>query len=192
MGKHAEQTRNAIMDAFLVAIEEKQVVEKVYVRDVARIGNLSRSTFYTYYDGIDDLTNALAAKYGNEVCDAIRRGLAEEAQSGNHYAPYLRMLEFLIAPDVMSLTRTLLLDASNKAVSEAIAEPIQKLLYDEYRKNHPDVSESVHRRTSIFWVYGMYGLVKDWIKNGCDLDIEQIARDMDYSARLCGDWDIPD
>ena len=188
MGKHAEQTKTAIMDAFLVAIEEKKVIEKVYVRDVARLGHFSRSTFYAYYDGIDDLINALAAKYGNELCRVIREGLEEEARDGTLYAPYLRMLEYLTAPEVLSLTKTLLLDASNRAVTEAIAEPLQQLLYEEYRKNHPNVSESVHRRSSIFWVYGMYGLIKDWVKNGCDRDIRRIAEDMAASAPLGGDW----
>ncbi|MBQ8083804.1 MAG: TetR family transcriptional regulator C-terminal domain-containing protein [Clostridia bacterium] len=188
MGRHAEQTKAAIMDAFLVAIEEKKVIDKVYVRDVANIGHFSRSTFYTYYDGIDDLTNALADKFGNEICDVIRAGLQEVEETGNTKAPYLRMLEYLIAPGNLSLTKTLLLDAHNQAVTEAIAEPIRELLYQEYRKNHPDVSEATHHRTSVFWVYGMYGLIKDWLRKGCDRDIEHIAESMAVSVHMCGDW----
>lgn len=188
MGRHAEQTKATIMDAFLVAIDEKKVIGKVYVRDVANIGQISRSTFYAYYDGIDDLTDALADKFGNEVCEVIRAGIEEDEKNGTTNARYLRMLEYLTDPGRLSLTKTLLLDAQNQSVTEAIAEPIRNLVYEEYRKNHPSVSESIHRRSSIFWVYGMYGLIKDWIRNGCDRDIEHVAEDMAVSIRLCGDW----
>lgn len=188
MGRHAEQTKAAIMDAFLVAIEEKKVVDKVYVRDVANIGNISRSTFYAYYDGIDDLTNALAEKYGKELCDVIRAGIEEDQANDTTKARYLRLLEYLIAPGNLSLTKTLLLDVQNQAVTEAIAEPIRKLVYEEYRKNHPGVSESIHYRSSVFWTYGMYGLIKDWLRNGCDRDIEHIAKDMAASVGLGDSW----
>ena len=188
LGRHAEQTKAAIMDAFLAAIEEKKIISRVYVRDVANLGHISRSTFYAYYDGIDDLTNALAEKYGNELCDVIRMGLAEDKANGTTNARYLRMLEYLIAPGNLSLTKTLLLDAENYSVTEAIAEPIRQLVYDEYRKNHSAVSESIHYRTSVFWTYGMYGLIKDWLRNGCDRDIEHIAKDMAASVGLGDSW----
>lgn len=188
MGRHAEQTKASIMDAFLKAIEEKKIISKVYVRDVAEIGQISRSTFYAYYDGIDDLTDALAKKFGNELCDVIRAGLREDEKNGTNNARYLRMLEYLIDPGNLSLTRTLLLDAQNQSVTEAIAAPIRDLVYEEFRKNHPNVSESIHHRSSIFWVYGMYGLIKDWLRNGCERDIGQIAEDMAASIRACGDW----
>lgn len=176
------------MDAFLTAIEQKKVINKVYVRDVADIGQISRSTFYAYYDGIDDLTDALANKFGNELCDVIRAGIAEDEENGTTDARYLRMLEYLTDPGNLSLTKTLLLDAQNQSVTEAIAAPIRELVYNEYRKNHLDQSESIHHRSSVFWVYGMYGLIKDWLRNGCDRDIEHIAEDMAVSIQLCGDW----
>lgn len=188
MGRHAEQTKAAIMDAFLAAIEEKQIISKVYVRDVAEIGQFSRSTFYAYYDGIDDLTDALAKKFGNELCDVIREGMREDEENGTNKARYLCLLEYLIDPGNLSLTKTLLLDAQNQSVTEAISAPIRELVYEEFRKRHPEVSESIHRHSSIFWVYGIYGLLKDWLKNGCERDIEQIAEDMAVSVQLCGDW----
>lgn len=192
MGRHAEQTKAVIMDAFLTAIEEKKVISKVYVRDVANIGHISRSTFYAYYDGIDDLTNALAEKYGNELCDVIRAGILEDEQQGTEWARYHRLLEYLTNPGNLALTQTLLLDAENYSVTEAIAQPIRELVFEQFRKNHPDINESIHRRSSLFWTYGMYGLIKDWLRSGSDRDIEHIAEAMAASVRVCGDWESRD
>ena len=134
------------------------------------------------------LVIAMAVIPGN----VIRAGILEDEQQGTEWARYHRLLEYLTDPGNLSLTQTLLLDAENYSVTEAIAQPIRELVFEQFRKNHPDINESIHRRSSLFWTYGMYGLIKDWLRSGSDRDIEHIAEAMAASVRVCGDWESRD
>ena len=55
MSKKRESTRNAIINAFIVLLYEKGKVSAISVKDIIAKAFISRSTFYTYFDNIDDV-----------------------------------------------------------------------------------------------------------------------------------------
>ena len=57
MMEEKETTRNRIVDAVFANMEEKPI-DRVTVKDVCKIANVSKSTFYRYYDSVDDVVKA--------------------------------------------------------------------------------------------------------------------------------------
>lgn len=68
--RSAQRSKQAIADAMILLAEEKPLF-KITVTDVVTVAEISRSTFYTHFDGIDDLV----ARLEEYVVDELRRVL---------------------------------------------------------------------------------------------------------------------
>lgn len=173
MSKKRESTRNAIINAFIVLLYEKGKVSAISVKDIIAKAFISRSTFYTYFDNIDDVTAAMAQHYGEELGDILRDHTPVSENITGYHALYYRLLDFV--KQHQTIASAILLNYSNAAVTKAIQGPMCEAFLELYRPAHMSASELQLQYTAQYWTYGVYGFLKEWVQENCEPDTEEMS-----------------
>lgn len=50
-----QETEQRIQSAFLKLLESGKDIDEIYIQDICRAGNITRPTFYSHYEDINDL-----------------------------------------------------------------------------------------------------------------------------------------
>lgn len=182
MGRQAERTKRRIVSAFTDLINEKKDVSKISVRSIIDRADISRSTFYTYYDGVDDLSESVAKMFGNDICELIGQAGISLQLDVDYEDIYYRILKYI--KDREQLAKVILLNYSNSNVTEAISRPMRDLLAEYYKNSHPEADDMVCQNAAIFWTYGIYGLARDWVARDCKPEPNVKARILNKSIGI--------
>ena len=70
MDRRVERTRNSIIDAFL-ELRSKRDLEKISVKELCERAGINKSTFYTYYQDIYDLSEQLETQVAGDIVRQI-------------------------------------------------------------------------------------------------------------------------
>ncbi len=150
MMEEKETTRNRIVDAVFANMEEKPI-DRVTVKDVCKIANVSKSTFYRYYDSVDDVVKAFQEQIFvrlNSINELYNLTTLSQADTGPTPS-VVRVLEILRENDRYVLA----LNGPNGDPS--FKERIDRMLWDSFSvrlRNHKD-------RFSDFGIYLSFAIV---------------------------------
>ena len=161
--RRVQYTKKAIREAFLSLLESSPL-EDVTVKEICCIADINRATFYRNYAD-------LYALY-----DAIEEEMLSAA-----------------FPDTMksfSILDFLLLIQENKAfyrevyrkgkVSASSLKIIGRYRAEVQSMLRPDMDPELYDTCLRFAVYGVSGLLRDWLESDCKEDARQIARQIDF------------
>ena len=182
MGRQAERTKRRIVSAFTDLINEKKEVTKVSVRSIIDRADISRSTFYTYYDNVDDLSDSVAKQFGNDLCDLIQQAGSKAPRNAGNEDIYFRILSYIV--ERKQLAKVILLNYANSSLTETISKPLCSKLEEYYRNGHPEADDSVCKNAAVFWTYGLYGTVRDWLVNDCKPEPGKMAHILNESIGI--------
>ncbi|MBR5991473.1 MAG: TetR family transcriptional regulator, partial [Clostridia bacterium] len=128
MDRRVKKTQTAIRKAFTELIKEKGNVDEITIKEIVDRADISRSTFYTHYSDIleltDDISNMFAEEIAELVIDTHKR--IDGNESYDHI--YLEVLNYML--DRKELTRVMLTDMRNTALSNRIADLIMERMED--------------------------------------------------------------
>ena len=167
MGKlnSAEQTRQSILDAFCELVCEKENFGGIGVKEIIDRAGISRSTFYSHFNNINDLVEEICRAYADGFCDAMScYGRGSDIRNG-YQDLYFHILQYV--SDNQPIATTMLLNFSNSEITEANSYPVREKMYQMLRVTHMDMEESTLRYAATFWGHGIYGFLKEWLKNDC-------------------------
>lgn len=64
------KTKKAIKDAF-VEIRKEKPIEKITIKELCRVANINKSTFYLHYDDIYSLTASIEKEFVEQIVDSV-------------------------------------------------------------------------------------------------------------------------
>lgn len=180
MDKRSRKTQEAIAKAFKKLVKEKGGISKVSVRDIANRANISRSTFYSHYDDIDDLTEFMKEDIAADLSEIILKHAQKPDTSGSSFDAIqellLDILTYLVQQDF--LTREIIANSRNNGITESLSGNINQLVREQAIQSCSPVDADILRDTSLFLTYGCAGMIKDWFINRSSASPEVTARKM--------------
>lgn len=166
-------------EAFLKLLSEKEF-EFITVKEICKEAGVNRSTFYLHYETVNDLLEEtmdyIGAKFHSYFQDANMD--AEKIRSlplnelylitPEYVTPWLRFIKDnkRLFQTFLSRHETLKIAAFYQSIFEGVISPILTRF---------SVEKEDHEYTFLFYVEGIIGIVKKWIREGCTRPIEEIT-----------------
>lgn len=91
--RNYQKTEIAIKDALIVLYKEKKDVNKITVKELCEVANISRSTFYLHYNDLISIFESV----GNKFVESLKIMIIKLAKSAKFdFPPYIRKIFKLI------------------------------------------------------------------------------------------------
>lgn len=170
-----------LMDQALIILLENKPFEYITIKEVCEKAGVNRSTFYLHYENMNDLlsecleyvANSLKDKFRIE--DKIERKKINDCSieelllfSSKYLVPYLefvkenKLLFFAVASQPMVFE----VDRIFNRMYSAIFEPIM---------NRFNIPKWEKKYKVTFFINGIHAVIVEWIKDDCNIEINQIA-----------------
>ncbi len=178
--KRSSRTRKALTGALFKVMERKQFL-KITVNDICRVAEVSRPTFYTYFDDKYALLRACIDRFYHEVLtDALSLG-------GTNRDIILCMLNHL--DNNCKAFRNLFLGETNRELSNIIDTSFYQMNYDSL--SMLETQDYVHtipkELTAAFRAGGSILVMSLWVRDAFQIPKERIA---EYLLYLNGNEDL--
>ena len=170
-------TSKKMNDALLSLLEMKSF-ECITIKDLCKEAKVNRSTFYLHYDNLNDLLDEVLTKtnadFDNTFAFAQRKNVASSALeelnfiNDSYLVPYLNFVK------------------EHKKIYQEVRNNSSLFKADSYKKKtYQDVVYQILDKFGIedkhkeylfdFFVSGIKSIVTRWLKNDCDLDVQEVA-----------------
>lgn len=129
-----ESTKRNIQKTFCDLIKEKNSYKEISLNEIVEKANITKTTFYRYYENIDDLINDLIFEVNNMIIKEIERMFID---SPTDYIDYFNSLEInLTDKEALFLPTITSFNASNyiEFFKNKFANEIT-ILFNKYSKN---------------------------------------------------------
>ncbi len=167
-------------EAFLRLLNQKDF-EFITVKDICTEAGVNRSTFYLHYETVVDLLNE-TMEYINKTFYSYFQDLSFDVE--RIYAAPLEEL-YLITPEYLipwlqftmdhrRLFSTFIKRSKTLRVIESYERIFKDVLSPILSRFH--VQKGDHAYILLFYVEGISGMVKEWIRNDCSLPVQEVAR----------------
>lgn len=170
------------MDEAFLHILEKKNYEYITVKEICNEAGVNRSTFYLHYETMNDLLEeTIESVFQNfdehmsidsgHFIEKIKVCSVDELYliTPKYLVPYLKYVEsnqniFRVA---FLKTKVLNMDAAYQRMMEHVFNPI----LERY-----GVPEKERVYLIQFYVNGIMGIIKEWLKNGCEDSAEDVVK----------------
>ncbi len=156
--KRYKETEAGIQDAFLTLLERKQIND-ISVKDICSVARISRPSFYSHYDDINDLIIKLEYEKSYHISTILAK---PNPLTNNDFINYLSYIKenknFYIAYFKCE---------NNLHISQHI---MQQYITVNQRSITPEL-----RYYMLFFMAGLKAVVFDWLSGNCVEPIEQIS-----------------
>jgi AcrR family transcriptional regulator len=168
-------TRKVLRESLIALMKEKSILN-ITIKEICDRAGLSRSTFYTYYDDQYDLLRQIEDDTFIEARKVMQPHMDLVRKSGkvNAAVVFQDLLQY-IAGNSNSI-QVLLSENGDSAFQkrffrDGIAE-IHQFAESAGRKEGKKIVEY----GSFFFIGGMLALVQEWLKNGMDTPVPELAK----------------
>ncbi len=169
------------MDEALLTLLNKKSFDYITVKDICEIAGVNRSTFYLHYENTVDLLDETVEHIGNKFhsyfvdatidVNKINSIPLEELYliTPKYLIPWLQFIKDnkKLFSTFFKRSKTLKVVESYEQIYEDVLSPILSRFY---------INKKDQSYVMMFYIEGIIGLVKEWIRNECSLDIDEIAR----------------
>ncbi len=169
-----------LMDEALLQLLEKKDFDYITVKEICVKAGVNRSTFYLHYESMNDLLEESLAygysrfteKYDQSAIDRekLKTCPLEELYliSPKYIIPYLSVLKEYKKLFMAAISKPNLFKIPN-SFQEAYKEIFEPIL-ERYH-----VPQKERKYMLMFYVSGMHAVIIEWLKGGCEEDMEYIA-----------------
>ena len=175
--RRIRRTKNALKMHF-IALVKKKGYPAVTVTDIVEQADYNRSTFYAYYLDKEDLANQLLEEMMLLLEESFRKPFEQskivqyehiENRAQNtffqHIFEYRHFYELLMVAQTIPNLKDRFL--------EQFTNMFSNIHYLDASKNIITI-----KRYNTYKMYGSYGIILDWIKNGCTESPVQLSANM--------------
>lgn len=168
-------------NAFMELLEEKDF-EYISVKEICKRAGVNRSTFYLHYETIGDLLEE-AVRYMNEkfleYYGNKEQHIANRIKTAELKELYLITPKFLIPYlEYIKKHRKIFLTAIKRSNSLGLSNTYNNMftyifnpIMDKF-----SISEKEKKYLSAFYINGILAVIKTWISNNCEEDIDFIVK----------------
>lgn len=153
-------TKQFIKEAFLALLEEHSI-DDITVKALCEEADINRATFYRHYTDIYNLFEQLEKEMCAETSATVVKDIIDVRVLTNVYQNQGFYKAFLHANLLMSLIK----ERNQYHYEAQLAEAKEQEGFDAKKFKY----------SFDFFVYGVQGLVKDWVEQGCQETPEEFA-----------------
>ena len=167
------KSEEKIISAYMGLLEECGTPAEITVFHVSDRAQISRTTFYSYFESIDALTEHIAKQLCQNINDMISGNHMNYGGEFHFRDVYAHVLTYI--RDHQLESKLVLLDDTKVQLLDFIGSGMVHYLTDYYKKSGLDADPAAVEQTAIFWTSGFVGILKEWVKNGCEEEPERMA-----------------
>lgn len=172
----------AKMNLALISLLKKKSFEYITVKEICETAGVNRSTFYLHYETIGDLLDETARyllndflSYFSEESRSVAFNISECELSelifvcDKYLTPYLTYVKDHkeVFSTVLTHNKTFGFENVYKRLFENIFNPIL---------NRFDYPQNDRQYVMMYYLNGINAIITQWLQNGCDKSIEEIAK----------------
>jgi AcrR family transcriptional regulator len=165
-----------LRDSLLALMEEKSI-QDISVKEICESAGLSRSTFYTYYKDQYDLLGQMEEELFVDLDHFVRKYMPEKE------LPPLRELTVLIEDVLHYITgntnsiQVLLSENGTNSFRRKFARYFFGRMRElKHIQGRPVPDERTLKYYATFVRDGCIAILQDWIKNGMDIEVRDLAK----------------
>ena len=161
-----------LMDEALLRLLEKKDFDFITVKEICKTAGVNRSTFYLHYETIDDLLK--------ETVEMVSRGFASRFEEVKEQADPNKVLttESFLRPYLAYIrdNKKIYGLMHEKPDLFAIEEKWNRIYKDYFVKalDHFRVPDTEKPYVLSFYIEGVLGIVRAWVRGGCEDDIDLV------------------
>lgn len=157
--ERAARTRNKVADA-IIALGKRQPIDSISVGSLCAEAGISRSTFYSHYNG---LRGYLTTSYANMLENMARRS-AKGAGGDDRLLAVDEILDHIGRSGAYGLA--IMQSAHHPAMIAAGEERLTRVVADNLRRHLPRMSEADRMAIATFVAGGFLAMLHRWKKSG--------------------------
>lgn len=143
-----EKTQQAIKNAF-IELRSQKPLEKITVKELCRLAQINKSTFYTHYNDIYALSDALETETVAYVLSTISNAQEYSADNLDVFAREL----FLAVNSHLPLINTLFSGKEQSRLANRLEAGIKELVYQKYPEYRNDAEKNIFLSYTIQGAY---------------------------------------
>ncbi len=168
-----------LMDEALICLLNEKDYEYITVKEICKKAGVNRSTFYLHYESIDDLLeetlgfiNKKFLDYFEDTSDFITNINVSSKENlylinDKYLVPYLNYIKDNKNIFLASFTRRKTMKSVERY--ESLEKYVLNPILDKY-----DVPTKMREYILSFYINGIVALIGTWIKNNCDMSVEEM------------------
>ncbi|MBP5343099.1 TetR/AcrR family transcriptional regulator [bacterium] len=165
------KTKKAIINAFAELISQKDIND-ITIKEISDTADISRKTFYYYYDGIWDLVEEIQSDFANnftEILESIEFKLNKETVS-----KIVETFKSAIESNY-KLYKSVFYACKNPVLSDKIMNYLKER-FKEYYYKRIIVSEEDCEFSLNFILSGAFRVFRDWFENEKTKSVDEFVR----------------
>ena len=173
---HRIRYTRKILKESLIDLMKECSITKIGIKDICALAKVSRSTFYSHYEGVWDLLADIEEEMFSYFEDtSVQWGVTVKCGDLNFVTMFEKQLQYIA--DSGNVLKILLSENGSSSFQEKFfkmfMEHSQKVL-----QNESIVPDDVHiyEGYAAFYVTGSIGLLQYWLKNNMHIPIPKLAR----------------
>ncbi len=166
-------------EAFLKLLDKKEF-EFITVKEICDLAGVNRSTFYLHYDTVNDILeeatdyiNSKFATYFHNVDIDVNRINSLPLDelyliTPKYLVPWVEFIK-----DNKRLFQTFIKRHDTLRIANTYHQLLEKVVCPILSRY--GVAEKKQEYMFLYYVEGIVGIVKHWLRNGCDLSVDEIV-----------------
>jgi AcrR family transcriptional regulator len=171
------RTRNTFKEVFTALIKQKGY-NSVTVSEIIELAGYNRATFYAHFKGKDDLRDTM-------IHEELE-GLEKAFRAPFEITGYVNFEKMKVSSvKVFNYIKEhanffCLLNEFEKVpgLDEALVQMIQESFFDSIEFISSSEEQINNQQFQIYRTYGIFGIIKEWIKNNYDPSIEEMSQQL--------------
>jgi len=184
MDQRIARTREAIFRAYAELLAQYDDVSQISVKELSQKAGVSRSTFYSHYKDMSELTRDLTAELAEHLIGIFAEHAERLYQPDGLNHALRQALSYLRSRGAVA--RQILLDESPEELLSPIVNTIENFVLEDYRSQHKPVENQLARSITLLWAYGIYGIIKEWFRDGCQDSTDEVVSNICSALASCG------
>lgn len=167
--RRIQRTKQSLRDALFVMLEKKSI-EKITVSEITAVADVNRSTFYFYYENMEDMMN----KIQEEIFETFKNEIIVPDSNFTKLEDFVNYIaKFLVfCKNNYEVCRFVTSNGCNNNLANRIRIEVEKVIPNSV--NVYDETDPKHYLTT-FAVSGILYSILEWMNNGMKSEPDEMA-----------------
>lgn len=173
-------TKENVRDALIQMLVDTDI-DKITIKELCRISQINRTTFYKYYGSQYDVLNEIATIYTNKTADLLMNDL----NNGRKIEENLIAALHFIKDNATFIN--LFLNKGNTSLTSSVIITLPSFDNFVMSSMNQKLTDNEKKHLASFVLHGSIRMIADWVKDGCTLSCEDMCKlILSASGRVLG------
>jgi AcrR family transcriptional regulator len=185
-GRKVRYTKMVLRDS-LIELMRKKPITRISIKEICALADIGRTTFYAHYQDQYDLLRQIEGETLVEVHNSLHPhiNVAQKSQSRETAAIIHNLLQF-VANNGNSIQVLLGENGDDAFQKEFFCRGIEGISQFMSTAGIKSPDGNAARYGFVFVIGGMIAIIQEWLKNGMDTQVPELAKMLDRMLRFGG------